>query len=199
MAVRIARPRVLVAALLGASILVLPRVSPCTPRQGSAAGPETPARGASAAPGLAATDTVVLAHFENRTGDTLFDDTLRQALAFELEESPFVNVLGDRQVQAALQAQRLPPGLNLTADAGRKVCVRTGFITGSLMYLQLGRAYGVAGQPAQAHAAYRKFFALWSGADAHVPVLEQAGKNTRSWVEDASTHAPIYGSGSSGL
>jgi hypothetical protein len=126
MAVRIARPRVLVAALLGASILVLPRVSPCTPRQGSAAGPETPARGASAAPGLAATDTVVLAHFENRTGDTLFDDTLRQALALELEESPFVNVLGDRQVQAALQAQRLPPGLNLTADAGRKVCVRTG-------------------------------------------------------------------------
>ena len=90
MAVRIARPRVLAAALLGASILVLPRVSPCTPRQGAAAGPEAPAPSASPGPRLAATDTVVLANFEKRTGDALFDDTLRQALALELEESPFV-------------------------------------------------------------------------------------------------------------
>jgi tetratricopeptide (TPR) repeat protein len=48
------------------------------------------------------------------------------------------------------------------------------FITGSLMYLQLGRAYGMSGQPARARAAYRSFFALWSGADAGIPVLEQA-------------------------
>jgi hypothetical protein len=50
------------------------------------------------------------------------------------------------------------------------------FITGSLMYLQLGRAYGMSGQPARARAAYRRFFALWSGADAGMPVLEQARK-----------------------
>jgi hypothetical protein len=74
---------------------------------------------------LAATDTVVLAGFENSTGDPLFDDSLRQALALELEESPFITVLGDRQVEAALQAMGLPPGQTLTAEVGRKLCART--------------------------------------------------------------------------
>lgn len=111
--VRPSRPRGPAVALLCASILALAQVSPCAPA-------------AARKPALTATDTVVLANFENRTGDALFDDTLRQALALELEESPFVSVVGDRQVQAGLQAAGLPSGRNPTADEGRKVCVRTG-------------------------------------------------------------------------
>jgi hypothetical protein len=57
----------------------------------------------SAAPTTKATpltekDTVVLADFDNKTGDTVFDDALKQALAVELEQSPFLNVLSDRKV-----------------------------------------------------------------------------------------------------
>lgn len=74
---------------------------------------------------LTATDAVVLAGFENGTGEPLFDDTLRQALALELEESPFVSVLGDRQAEAALQAMGLPTGPRLMADGARKVCTKT--------------------------------------------------------------------------
>jgi hypothetical protein len=115
--------------LLGASMLALPGVSPCAPRQGPAAGVDAVVRSDPAAARrspLTAADTVVLADFGNSTGDALFDDTLRQAFALELEESPFVNVLGDRQVQAALQAAGQPSGQTLTADAGRKACARTG-------------------------------------------------------------------------
>ena len=43
-------------------------------------------------------DTIVLADFDNRTGDPVFDDTLKQALAVDLGQSPFLNILSDRRV-----------------------------------------------------------------------------------------------------
>ena len=127
--VRSARPCGLATALLGVSILALALASLCAPGRGPAAGFDAMAASVPALvhqPPLTATDTVVLAAFDNRTGEALFDDTLRQALALELEESPFINVLGDRQVQAALQAAGLPSGQTLAGEVARKVCVRTG-------------------------------------------------------------------------
>ena len=125
---RPACPRRLAAALLGALILALPAPPACARTRsspgGAAATGSSPATTAHQQP-LAATDTVVLAGFENDTDDALFDDTLRQALARELEESPFLGVLGDRQVATALQAMGMPSGKGFTADAGRKVCART--------------------------------------------------------------------------
>src|SRR5262245_53275865 len=47
-------------------------------------------------------DTIVLADFENSTGDPVFDDTLRQGLSVELQQSPFLSVISDRQVQQQL-------------------------------------------------------------------------------------------------
>src|SRR5262249_50213066 len=55
------------------------------------------------APGLQATDTVVLADFSNATGDAVFDDTLKQALATGLQQSPFFNILPDRTVRDTLK------------------------------------------------------------------------------------------------
>ena len=121
-------PRAFALTSLGALILAFSAAPLCarTRSPATAAGVTAPSNGTMAQKQpLTAADTVVLAGFENGTGDALFDDTLRQALALELEESPFVNVLGDRQVQAAVQAMGLPSGLTLTADVGRKVCART--------------------------------------------------------------------------
>ena len=47
-------------------------------------------------------DTIVLADFDNKTGDPVFEDTLKQALVVDLEQSPFLNVLSDRKVSAIL-------------------------------------------------------------------------------------------------
>ncbi len=52
-----------------------------------------------AAPTLTAKDTIVLADFENKTGDAVFDDTLRQGLSVELQQSPFLSLITERQVQ----------------------------------------------------------------------------------------------------
>jgi len=77
-------------------------------------------------PKLTDKDTVVLADFENKTGDGVFDDALKQALAVELGQSPFLNVLSDRKVSETLQMMGRPANERVTGDVGRELCVRTG-------------------------------------------------------------------------
>jgi eukaryotic-like serine/threonine-protein kinase len=71
-------------------------------------------------------DTIVLADFANSTGDPVFDDTLKTALAVSLQQSPFLNVLSDQKVAATLQAMTRPAGTKLTADISRELCQRAG-------------------------------------------------------------------------
>jgi eukaryotic-like serine/threonine-protein kinase len=71
-------------------------------------------------------DTVVLADFTNSTGDPVFDGTLKQALAVDLEQSPFLNILSDRKVGETLKLMGRPPTEHVTADVARELCLRTG-------------------------------------------------------------------------
>jgi serine/threonine protein kinase len=48
-------------------------------------------------------DTIVLADFENKTGDAVFDDTLRQGLTVQLEQSPYLSLISDQKIQATLK------------------------------------------------------------------------------------------------
>ena len=69
-------------------------------------------------------DTVVLADFTNTTGDPVFDGTLRQALAIQLEQSPFVKIMDDEQVQQTTRLMSLPPGAHITNQIAHDICVR---------------------------------------------------------------------------
>ena len=71
-------------------------------------------------------DTVVLTDFDNKTGDAVFDDALKQALAVELGQSPFLNVLSDRKVSETLAMMGHPTNQRITEDVGRELCLRTG-------------------------------------------------------------------------
>ena len=75
-------------------------------------------------PALTEKDSVVLSSVINRTGDTMFDDTLGEALALQLRQSPFLNVVPDQQVQATLRLMSLEPMTPITAEVGREVCQR---------------------------------------------------------------------------
>jgi serine/threonine protein kinase/Flp pilus assembly protein TadD len=88
-------------------------------------------RSRSAAPAGNATplsekDTVVLADFDNTTGDAVFDGALKQALAVQLGQSPFINILSDRKVGETLRLMGRQPGTRITTDVARELCVRTG-------------------------------------------------------------------------
>jgi len=71
-------------------------------------------------------DTIVLADFANSTGDLIFDDTLKTALTVSLRQSPFLNVLPDRQVTKALKLMTRPSDTKLTPEVVREVCQRAG-------------------------------------------------------------------------
>ncbi len=71
-------------------------------------------------------DTIVLADFDNKTGEAVFDDTLKQGLAVQLEQSPFLDLVSERKVNATLKLMGRPAGDRVTPDVSREVCQRTG-------------------------------------------------------------------------
>ncbi|MGB7553205.1 MAG: protein kinase [Candidatus Korobacteraceae bacterium] len=70
-------------------------------------------------------DTIVLADFNNTTGDTVFDGTLRQGLSSQLEQSPFLNLLSDQRIAQTLSLMAQPKETRLTGELVREVCQRT--------------------------------------------------------------------------
>jgi eukaryotic-like serine/threonine-protein kinase len=79
-----------------------------------------------AAAPLTEKDTIVLADFENSTGDPVFDGALKQALAVQLGQSPFLNILSDRKVLETLRLMGRPATERITRDVAGELCVRTG-------------------------------------------------------------------------
>jgi DNA-binding winged helix-turn-helix (wHTH) protein/Flp pilus assembly protein TadD len=87
-------------------------------------------------------DTIVVGDFANNTGDNVFDGTLRQGLAVQLEQSPFISLVSDERIQQTLRLMRLQRDARLTPEIAREVCERTGstiVIAGSIA--QIGTQY----------------------------------------------------------
>src|SRR5215472_8960449 len=75
---------------------------------------------------LRATDPVLITDFTNTTGDPVFDDTLRQGLVAQLEQSPFLTLLPEDRVRHTLQLMDQPPSARITPELGREICARAG-------------------------------------------------------------------------
>src|SRR5262245_54854127 len=94
-------------------------------------------------------DAVVLADFTNTTGDAVFDDTLRQALAIQLEQSPFLKIMDEAQVRQDLRFMGRSPEERITHEIAHDICVReaaTATIGGSIA--SLGKTYVITLQAA---------------------------------------------------
>ncbi|MEZ5293730.1 MAG: protein kinase [Vicinamibacterales bacterium] len=130
-------------------------------------------------PALQSRDAVVLTALTNRTGDAMFDDTLREALAVQLGQSPYLALVPEQRVQATLRQMQRPADTVVDAAVGREVCQRVGakaVLTSALA--SLGASYVitlraldcVTGDPLaeqQAQAARKE------------DVLHQLGESTR--------------------
>jgi serine/threonine protein kinase/tetratricopeptide (TPR) repeat protein len=80
-------------------------------------------------------DLILVTDFANTTGDSVFDGTLKKALAVDLQQSPFLNVVPDQQVQQTLKFMGRGPDEPITPDIGREICQRNGIkamLTGSI-------------------------------------------------------------------
>jgi tetratricopeptide (TPR) repeat protein len=87
-------------------------------------------------------DALVLADFTNNTSDAAFDATLRQGLSVQLEQSPFLRLVSDKQIQQTLPMMGQKAGAKLTLEIARQLCQRTGgsaVLDGSIA--QIGTKY----------------------------------------------------------
>jgi DNA-binding winged helix-turn-helix (wHTH) protein len=74
---------------------------------------------------LSATDTIVLAGIKNETSDPVFDDALDTALRYEMEQTPYLNILGIDKVSGTLAQLNLPSTTKLTPEVARQICGKT--------------------------------------------------------------------------
>ena len=81
-------------------------------------------------------DTILLSEFENKTGEEVFDRTLRQGLAVQLQQSPFLDIFPETRTRATLQLMSLSPDERVTRERAREICQRQGlkaFIAGTIV------------------------------------------------------------------
>jgi eukaryotic-like serine/threonine-protein kinase len=84
---------------------------------------------------LTTKDTILIADFVNTTGDNVFDGTLKKAVAVDLQQSPYLNVLSEGKVQQTLALMGKPADTRLTPEIAREICQRSGvkaLLTGSI-------------------------------------------------------------------
>jgi len=97
-------------------------------------------------PVLSAKDTVVLAEFANSTGDKVFDDTLRQGMAVQLEQSPYLSLVSEERIRHTLSLMGEPEDAPLTPKIAQQVCERLGsaaVIEGSIARMGTGYVLGL--------------------------------------------------------
>jgi DNA-binding winged helix-turn-helix (wHTH) protein len=74
---------------------------------------------------LAPNDTIVLADVDNRTSDAVFDGALNTALRYEMEQTPYLNILGFDKTSAAMGQMKLTPTTRITSEIARQICSKT--------------------------------------------------------------------------
>ena len=77
-------------------------------------------------PAFTEKDSILLTDFVNTTGDSVFDGTLKQALAVQLEQSPYLNLVPESRIQEGLRFMGRKPDERITSDVGREICEREG-------------------------------------------------------------------------
>lgn len=136
-------------------------------------------------------DSVLLAEFTNVTGDTVFDGTLRQALAVQLEQSPFLSIFSDERIRETLRYMNRSQDERLTVPVAREICQRQGLkalLTGSIsslgshyvISLEALNAYtgdAIARQQVEAESKERVLTALGNAAS---NLREKLGESLRT-------------------
>jgi DNA-binding winged helix-turn-helix (wHTH) protein/tetratricopeptide (TPR) repeat protein len=128
------------------------------------------------APTLADSHSIIVADFTNTTGDPVFDGTLRQGLAVQLEQSPFLDIVSDDQIQQTLSLMEQATNVKLTSDLAKQVCLRLGAATvldGSIA--NLGGEYVIGLNARDCHTG-RTLAQAQSTANEKSKVLSALGK-----------------------
>jgi serine/threonine protein kinase/Tfp pilus assembly protein PilF len=127
-------------------------------------------------------DTIVLADFTNTTGDTVFDGTLRQGLAVQLEQSPFLSLVSDQRIQQNLLMMGQPGDARLTPAIAQELCQRAGskaYIGGSIATLGSQYVLGLKAANCRTGDSLAEEQVTANGKEHVLKVLSEASANLR--------------------
>jgi len=133
-------------------------------------------------PKLTDKDTIVLADFANTTSDAVFDETLKQALAVNLGQSPFLNIMSDARVRRTLSQMTRSPNERLTNDLARDVCQRAGskvYMAGSIATLGKEYVIGLEALDCATGDVFAREQLTAVGKEQVLPTLGQAASKIR--------------------
>jgi serine/threonine protein kinase/tetratricopeptide (TPR) repeat protein len=140
-------------------------------------------------------DTIVLADFANTTGDEVFDDTLKQALAVDLGQSPFLNILSEEKVRQTLRQMTHSPGERLTQDLAREVCQRAGskaYLAGSIAALGAQYVIGLEALNCANGDVLAREQITAAGKEHILPALGRAAAKLRNEVGESLSSVQKY-------
>jgi hypothetical protein len=139
-------------------------------------------------PKLTDRDTIVLTDFDNKTGDPVFDDTLRQGLAVDLEQSPLLSLISERTVQEMLTLMREPKGAKVTPEKAQQICERTGsaaILEGSIASLGSQFVLGLRAKNCKSGRLIFQQQAVAAKREDVLNTLSQIAKNFRTSVGES--------------
>ncbi|MFI5095044.1 MAG: protein kinase, partial [Candidatus Acidiferrales bacterium] len=146
-------------------------------------------------PKLTDKDTIVLADFDNKTSDAVFDDTLKQGLSVQLEQSPFLDLLSDRKVNETLKLMGRPAGDRLTPEVTREVCQRTSskaMLTGSIAGLGSQYVIGLKAVDCNTGDVLAETQEQAAGKEAVLKALDAAAVSLRSKLGESLSSVQKY-------
>jgi eukaryotic-like serine/threonine-protein kinase len=127
-------------------------------------------------------DTVVLADFSNSTGDPVFDDTIKQALAVQLDQSPFLNILSDTRLRDTLKLMGRSPEARVDLKTAQEICERTGsaaVLSGSIAALGNQYVVGLNATNCQTGDALAREQAQAAGKEQVLAAMDGAARKLR--------------------
>ncbi len=140
-------------------------------------------------------DTIVLSDFINKTGESVFDDTLKQGLAVQLEQSPFLDLLSEQRVSETLKLMGRAAGDRMTAEVAREVCQRTGsttLVTGSIAGLGSQYVIGVKAVNCNTGDVLAEAQEQAAGKEAVLKALDAAAVSLRSKLGESLSTVQKY-------
>jgi eukaryotic-like serine/threonine-protein kinase len=140
-------------------------------------------------------DTIILANFENRTGDPVFDDVLRQGLSMQLGQSPYLSVVSDERIRQHLRFMGQPTGASLTPDLAREVCERNGsaaMVSGSIAPLGTRYVLGLRAEDCSGGDVLLDEQAQAGSKDAVLDALSQMAQTFRARVGESLASVERY-------
>jgi tetratricopeptide (TPR) repeat protein len=142
-----------------------------------------------------ARDLIVVADFDNTTGDPVFDGTIKQALLVDLEQSAFLNILPESQVQETRRLMAYPPGGSLTGEMARELCQRAGgtaVLSGSIANMGLLYVIGMTTTSCATGEVIIRQQVRAAGKEQVLPSLDKAASELRAKLGESLANLQKY-------